>query len=221
MQELRAAPQAGTAHPRAGGELRRGARRSALSARHEHVAHIFALGERHQREAVRHLGGHVLGRVHGQVGGPSSMAASSSLVNRPLSPILARGASSRRSPLVWMTLISTRSPGCSASRRSRTHSLWMRASFLPREPMRRVAPSCSPSPRSKAPLPCPLMRRPRPGPCSGRGARPAARRRRPSRPSRRASGRATGRDVGAGRAGGLGALAPLRSNSVRTASTYR
>ena len=51
-----------------GGELRRAARRGALRARHEHVAHVLALGERHQRQAVRHVGRHVLGRVHGQVG---------------------------------------------------------------------------------------------------------------------------------------------------------
>ena len=78
---------------------------------------------------------------------PSSMAVSSSLVNSPLSPSLASGASSSLSPLVWITSISTRRPGCSRISSSRTHSLWMSASLLPREPMRRA-------PLTRRPCPC-------------------------------------------------------------------
>ena len=112
---------------------------------------------------------------------PSSMAVSSSLVNRPLSPSLASGASSSLSPLVWMTSISTCSPGCSRTSSSRTHSLWISASREPREPIRT---------RSVTRPPCPC----RAGGARCRAARPAARRRpRAPRPAARSQGRPPGR----------------------------
>ena len=67
---------------------------------------------------------------------PASIACSSSLMKRPLPPILASGVSRMRSPAVLITSSSIRSSGWAASSRALTCSACHSASRLPRVAMR-------------------------------------------------------------------------------------
>ncbi len=95
---------------------------------------------------------------------PSRSAASSSFVNRPLSPMRERGTSWMRSPVVFTTSMLASAPA--APSRSRTARACQRASSLPRETIRSVT-------TATAPL-RPAWRSPRPGRCGVRSPRSRA-----------------------------------------------